>query len=210
MLHLCSLVPESTAGASRHRLTPLLSAALLMLGVLVVLAWLDRVFTAGVIKQEQSRAFVGVCAHNQARLGAAMLTYAENHGGRLPPAQEWCDRLRPYLKLFAPPDADPFEAFVCPATRNQRCSYAFNANLSGVRLADIPKSRRVVILFESDRGWNAAGGPELLPAQPRHSLERDVALRGVRQTLAASGWSRDRLVETDHWLPQARAAKASR
>ena len=122
--------------------------------------------------------------------------------GACPRPREWCDLLRPYLK-----DAT---AFVCPATKNQRCSYAFNANLSGVRLADIPKSRRVVILFESDRGWNAAGGPELLPAQPRHSLERDVALRGVRQTLAASGWSRDRLVETDHWLPQARAAKASR
>ena len=145
------------------------------------------------------------CLSNVTDLAVAALKYANDHGERLPPARDWCDRLRAYLK-------DP-QAFVCPATRNQRCSYAFNANLSGVRLADIPESRRVVFFFESDRGWNAAGGPELLPAQPRHRFGRvDVLVRGNGQSLGTLGWgSRRLIVDTDHWLPQPQAAgKASR
>jgi len=149
----------------------------------------------------KSRNLMYACIENQRELAVAALMYADDHGGRLPPAQEWCDLLRPYLK-----DA---HAFVCPAARNLRCSYAFNANLSGVRLDDSPESRHVVIFFESDRGWNAAGGPELLPAQPRHRFgEMDISIVGNRQGLVtSSSSSRYRLVETEQWQPQPQAAR---
>ncbi len=47
-------------------------------------------------------------------------------------------------------------------------SYAYNANLSGVPEWDLDDPAQVISIFESDAGWNAAGGPELLPKEPRH------------------------------------------
>ena len=51
--------------------------------------------------------------------------------------------------------------FHCPeASKKQRCSYAMNRKLGGVKdRGQIPKD--TVLLFESDAGWNAAGGPEI-------------------------------------------------
>ena len=172
-----------------------------VLGLLALFAYGVWAFVSADLRFDLSRARAATCVSNVAGLARAALKYAQDHGGRLPPAQEWCDLLRPYLKNA--------HAFVCPAAKNLRCSYAFNANLSGVRLDDIPESRHVVIFFESDRGWNAAGGPELLPAQPRHRFgEADMLVRGNRQGLGtSSSSSRYRLVETDQWQPRPQAAR---
>jgi len=53
----------------------------------------------------------------------------------------------------------------------------------------------LVVLFESDEGWNATGGPELLPQNSRHAPYGDLVLSadgnfvpGVREIDPSSGW----------------------
>ena len=41
-----------------------------------------------------------------------------------------------------------------------------NAAVAGLKEADVPSD--TVVLFESDAGWNASGGVELMITQPRH------------------------------------------
>jgi prepilin-type processing-associated H-X9-DG protein len=85
-----------------------------------------------------------------------MSEFAANNGERFPDARAWCDQLLPYV-----PDK---EVFVCPSRPQLRCGYAFNSALGGVRYDSIKDPAKVVVIFETDRGWNAAGGPELLSA----------------------------------------------
>jgi hypothetical protein len=88
--------------------------------------------------------------------------YAEDYG-RFPPTGGWCDRLLPYV--------GGREAFRCPSPWSNRASaYALNAAVAGMpydhEAAD--HMNGLILVFESDHGWNAAGGPELLPRRPRH------------------------------------------
>jgi len=97
-------------------------------------------------------------------LATAMAMYAENWGA-YPPADGWQEAVA---------DFGPAEwAFVCPAAPDPTASYAYNRALAGVRPEDVKLEPNTVIIFESDAGPGAAGGPELLPAVPRHE-GRDV------------------------------------
>jgi hypothetical protein len=100
------------------------------------------------------------CALHMTNLGRAILTYSDEYGGALPFAEHWCYLVLPYVRGRS--------EFVCPAAHNRNCSYALNTAVSGLRRVDIENAEDLVLLFESDAGWNAAGGPELLPALPRH------------------------------------------
>jgi len=115
-------------------------------------------------------AFRAVCLQNVKQLTQAMLLYAEDSGGRLPPVERWCDLTAAYLGDWdsdgrAPGAAD---AFVCPEAVFLECGYACNAGLAGVILTTVTDRARTVTIFESDGAWNATGGVELLPLEPRH------------------------------------------
>ena len=57
--------------------------------------------------------------------------------------------------------------FKCPAADStSRCDYAFNSKLGGMDVSKV--NPQTVMIFESDGGWNANGGSELLPAKARH------------------------------------------
>ena len=56
----------------------------------------------------------------------------------------------------------------CPAAPELECGYAFNAAVDGLPRRALDRPSDLIIIFESDAGWNAAGGPELLPDEPRH------------------------------------------
>lgn len=90
-------------------------------------------------------------------LGDALRQYKEGQVRQLPQANNWCDTL---IKLD--PNLFP-NAFI--NDRNDKISegmseYAFNANLSKLKLAELPKD--VILLFETTRARNPAGGPELM------------------------------------------------
>jgi hypothetical protein len=105
---------------------------------------------------------------------------------RYPTAATWCDDIWPSLDQSYGLDAD---RLLCPATypyglrwfhdERERMemlkmhrwpgSYAYNASLDRFPEENVAQPDVVVSIFESDAGWNAAGGPELLPKEPRHS-----------------------------------------
>jgi len=90
--------------------------------------------------------------YNLRQLGRVMSEYSEDHDGYLPVANQWCDILMEY-------DGNLSESsFKHPVKEGS--SIAFNKNLDGLRLADVPG--KTVLLFEAEGGWNLTGGPELL------------------------------------------------
>ena len=109
----------------------------------------------GVVRQ-YAAARKTICMRRLKEIGDALQGFAAANHGRLPEAGEWCDALAPYVS--------DEEAFVCPCAANSECAYAFNSRLSGM---EVEAAGKAVVVFESDAGWNAAGGPELLPASPR-------------------------------------------
>ena len=67
--------------------------------------------------------------------------------------------------------------------RSQRCAYAYNRKLSGVEESKVDP--QTVLIFESDAGWDAAGGPEL--ASAHHQTKIVVAFAdGHVEVMAAS------------------------
>ena len=68
----------------------------------------------------------------------------------MPDAAKWSDALLPYVDN----EKQVFISSVDP----DGSSYAFNKNLSGMKLDDLPAVARTVVFFESDLGWNGAGG----------------------------------------------------
>jgi hypothetical protein len=104
------------------------------------------------------------CGQNIGILTRAISAYCADHRGAFPPAPKWCDALLPYVHDRS--------VFVCPAARNQECSYAYNSVVGHIKLDRSENAANLVALFESDAGWNAAGGPELLPDRPRHHSGR--------------------------------------
>ena len=102
-----------------------------------------------------------LCNQKIANLAVSLQMYDADYD-TLPDGSRWCDAI-----ASREPRVEPWW-FVCPLRPDIRCGYAFNAALSGVSLADIPDPTGVILLFESDAGWNACGGAELLPEKPRH------------------------------------------
>ncbi len=100
------------------------------------------------------------CAANMAAVGQAMSAYANDYDGKFPTSSEWCDLLIEYA------DADEYK-FRCVGglgyggieTSRRICSYAMNENVEE-RGENSPHD--MVLLFETDSGWNQSGGPEIL------------------------------------------------
>jgi len=95
-----------------------------------------------------------VCLVNLRSLGAGFALYADEYGNKYPSLGQWCDLLAKRFVLE--------EHFHCRAgEKKSRCDYAMNPH------ADPCCAPDVVLLFESQGGWNLSGGPELLTTE-RH------------------------------------------
>lgn len=101
-----------------------------------------------------------LCCRNLGRISAAVKMYEIDHGGLLPPPDDWVNALYPYTKNRA--------VFACPAVEHRGYSYAMNSMLRGLRVTDIKNPQQTVLLFESIPGSHQCGGVELLPVLPRH------------------------------------------
>lgn len=89
------------------------------------------------------------CAEHLSHLKYPFKEYADNHDGRYPPCVQWCD-------LLIATDAGFARDLVCKAGSPARSHYAMNRHAT----PDSPGN--VVLLFETDGGWNQSGGVELL------------------------------------------------
>lgn len=94
------------------------------------------------------------CQANAAQLTLGALSYAQDHGDRLPPADTWSDDILPYV--------EGRRVFTCPTARGAQPAYAYNRALGEWSLGEIADPQRTVLIFESEAGWNGAGGPEAL------------------------------------------------
>jgi len=100
------------------------------------------------------------CVSNEKQLATGVRMYSSDNKDQLPPAATWCDAIRTYVGSE--------KIFQCPAGKsNARCSYAFNAKLGGMDENKV--NPHTVMIFESDGGWNANGGFELMISKPRHA-----------------------------------------
>jgi prepilin-type processing-associated H-X9-DG protein len=126
------------------------SAALLLFGYIV----------AVVAVRPSVSAQKAVCLTNTKRLALATRMYAEEWHDTLPEAEIWCEALLPYT--------GESPSFVCPVAADLDCAFAYNRALGGMTDRFLHDPMSTVAIFESDAGWNAAGGPELLPTEPRH------------------------------------------
>jgi len=107
------------------------------------------------------------CVNNQKQLALAVKIYSGDHTNRFPPAATWCDAI---MEEVGSP-----KVFKCPASlAGSRSDYAFNAKLAGLDENEV--NPNTVMLFETDAGWNANGGPELMIGKPRHARMLVVAL----------------------------------
>ncbi len=106
-----------------------------------------------------------VCVNNERLMALAMQSYATSHNNQLPQAATWCDDISGCVDT----NAGGTKVFNCPAAHTgSKCDYAFNSKLSGLDISKVPPA--TVMLFESDGGWNASGGPELMINTPRHQV----------------------------------------
>jgi prepilin-type processing-associated H-X9-DG protein len=102
------------------------------------------------------------CVDKMKQLALAEVMYEGANQNHFTPAATWCDALKPYT-------GGSTKMFQCPAgDAAQPCGYAFNAKLGGLDTAKV--SPDTVLLFESDAGWNASGGLELVRRPSRHGV----------------------------------------
>jgi prepilin-type processing-associated H-X9-DG protein len=100
------------------------------------------------------------CVSNEKQLALAVRIYSGDNKDQLPPAATWCDAIKV--------EAGTEKIFKCAGVSSgSRCDYAFNAKLGGMDESKVDP--HTVMIFESDSGWNANGGPELMIRKPRHA-----------------------------------------
>jgi prepilin-type processing-associated H-X9-DG protein len=101
------------------------------------------------------------CLARMAKLSAVLRAYLSEHDNTLPAADGWYEALGRH-------PASNDDIVSCPESKHGTVGCAFNASLGEIELDALRSPRNTVLLFETDRGMNAAGGPELLPGEPRH------------------------------------------
>jgi prepilin-type processing-associated H-X9-DG protein len=101
------------------------------------------------------------CVNNAKQLALGIMMYADDNKDQFPAAATWCDAIQKHLGQG--------KAFQCvTGDASKRCHYAFNTKLDGLELKKVTDRAHTVLVFETEGGWNMSGGPELLPAKPRH------------------------------------------
>lgn len=107
------------------------------------------------------------CINKEKQLALAVKIYSGDNKDQFPPAATWCDAIKT--------EVGDEKIFKCPgANSDSRCDYAFNAKLGGMDESKV--NSQTVMIFESDGGWNANGGPDLMIAKSRHARMFVVAL----------------------------------
>lgn len=123
------------------------------------------------------------CVDNLRKLEIAMQVYADENNRKYPTSDKWCDLLirGEYVKNK--------KTFRCPSHIKDRCSYAINPNAT----PDSPPD--TVLIFETQGGWNQAGGPEIFNLN--HGQCSNILFNGKQIDIIAS----DRILSIDDPTP---------
>jgi hypothetical protein len=130
-------------------------------GAMLLLLPIQAAMLLPALSRAKSKAQTINCANNLKQLNIGLRMYATDHDEKLPAGNKWCDAISQEIGAA--------RVFRCPADpSDRRCSYAFNARLSGVDLTKV--NSQTVMLFESNAGWNACGGPDFVTIRHRPVL----------------------------------------
>ena len=97
-------------------------------------------------------AFRMICGNNMSDIGKLMLLYAGDYDEKFPTPSNWCELLNEYAEI------NP-KSFRCKGAPGGQCNYAMNINIEKLGTSSPPD---MVLLFETQPGWNQVGGPEIL------------------------------------------------
>jgi len=115
------------------------------------------------ISSAQAWANQAAFMRNLKQLSTAAQVYATERDGRLPPPPSWVEELEQQGVL-----ADLDKTTCAPGDEEAVRAVAMNAALKGTSLHGIPAASRTVLFFECRPGAPPAGGPEILPPEPRY------------------------------------------
>ena len=119
------------------------------------------------LAKAKSKAQTINCVNNVKQIALSVRLYSADNNDTYPSVTNWCDALNSYVVVP--------KVYQCPAdTAQLRSGYAFNAKLNGVAETNVAPD--TVMIFESDSGWNAGGGKELMITKPRHGGRYVVGL----------------------------------
>lgn len=141
----------------------IVSGCMLALGVLAII---PAAMLLPALAKAKSKAQAINCVNNVKQLSLAVRIYSTDNNDKFPASTNWCDAT---LNNAGTP-----KIYVCPGAPTLQSGYAFNAKLSGLEEDKIDPN--TVLIFESDAGWNANGGKELMITQPRHSNRYIIGL----------------------------------
>jgi prepilin-type processing-associated H-X9-DG protein len=132
-------------------------AAVIISGILILMLPISAALLLPALAAAHDKARQINCMNNEKQLALAVLIYSSGHANQYPPAATWCEAITA---------GGSEKNFKCPAANSAgRCDYAFNAKLDGLDVAKV--NPQTVLLFDSDAGWDAHGGPELLASRHR-------------------------------------------
>lgn len=112
------------------------------------------------IHRARSHAMTAVSMNKAKQLCLATILYCDENDGRFPPVDSWPDVLAPYLGNDSALLTSPFDPDAGRA-------WAMNTQLKGRTRQEIRRQSKIVLIFECRFGSPPAGGPELLPDEPR-------------------------------------------
>lgn len=139
----------------RRRTGMLYSLASIILSLPIVFV-ASGIFMTRNVREEKKKTHTAL--YNMELLADELEKYAENNGGYLPDADNWCDSLMEHnSELTEENFRHPQPDFI---KLKGECHIAFNSSVGGERLADI--SPDTILLFEADGGWNLNGTSNLL------------------------------------------------
>jgi hypothetical protein len=120
------------------------------------------------LAQAKGKAQQVQCMNHLKQIVLGVRMYASDNKEVFPAATNWCDALTPYVSPGGGGPGGQASVFACPVKPGQRCTYAYNPRLSGLEEGKV--NPRTVVIFESDLGWNGAGGPEAVAT--RHQQDK--------------------------------------
>jgi len=135
-------------------------AGIIVSGIFLVMIPIYAAMLLPALAAAKQKAQTINCVNNEKQLALAVKIYSSGNAHHFPPAATWCDAIKT--------DVGSEKVFKCVAANSSsRCDYAFNVKLDGLDESKIAPN--TVMIFESDGGWNANGGPELMIGKPRHA-----------------------------------------
>lgn len=97
--------------------------------------------------------------NNLKELSVAVMMYADDNDGNLPPSENWPEALRPFYQND--------KILISPLNPEAGRGYAMNASLANHKMDEIRQHGQVVLFFECKPDSPPGGGLELLPEKPR-------------------------------------------